>query len=114
MGSKVLTAEVAKTTEEIKTGLMDRTILSQDEGMVFLFKKNSIPGFWMKNTPIPLSIAFVDENNRIVKIDDMSPQSLEIHHPEGPIRCAIEVNQGWFKENDINTGDIIHHISPLH
>ena len=56
MGSKVLTAEVAKTTEEIKTGLMDCTILSQDEGMVFLFKKNSIPGFWMKNTLIPLSI----------------------------------------------------------
>ena len=99
--------EVAKTPEERAKGLMERKQLGQDEGMLFIFEKEDYHGFWMKNTLIPLSIAFMDREGRIVKITDMKPLTLESHDPPKPILYALEMKKGWFSANAIKVGDIV-------
>jgi uncharacterized membrane protein (UPF0127 family) len=111
IGSKVLIVESAETQEDEAQGLMNRKSLGQNEGMMFLFEEGSLPCFWMKNTLIPLSIAFVDRDNVIVKIEDMQPETENEHCSGKPVVFAIEVNQGWFKNNNINVGDKIDSIS---
>lgn len=99
--------EVARTPEERARGLMERKNLGKDEGMLFIFESEDYHGFWMKNTSIPLSIAFIDKEGRIVEITDMEPFSLESHLPPKPILYALEMKKGWFKTNRITKGDFI-------
>jgi uncharacterized membrane protein (UPF0127 family) len=104
---KEIRVEVAKTPEERARGLMGRRSLGKDEGMLFIFEKEDYHGFWMKNTYIPLSIAFIDKEGRIAKITDMKPLSLETHDPPRPILYALEMNKGWFSANGFKVGDIL-------
>ena len=100
-----ITAEVAKTTEQVTTGLMYRFSLKPDHGMVFVFDRSEPRAFWMKNTFIPLSIAFVAADGRIINIDDMAPQDETTHLSNGPAMYAIEMRKGWFAERGIKAGD---------
>jgi uncharacterized membrane protein (UPF0127 family) len=100
-----ITAEVAKTTEQVTTGLMYRFSLKPDHGMVFVFDRSEPRAFWMKNTFIPLSIAFVAADGRIINIDDMAPQDETTHLSNGPAMYAIEMRKGWFAERGIRAGD---------
>jgi uncharacterized membrane protein (UPF0127 family) len=86
---------------------MGRKHLGKDEGMLFIFEEEDYHGFWMKDTPIPLSIAFIDKDGRIVRITDMNPLTLETHLPPKPIFFALEMNKGWFSNHGVNVGDII-------
>lgn len=104
-GDVTLRVEVADTPDERTTGLMGRKQLAADEGMIFVFESPARGGFWMKNTLVPLSIAFVDESDVIIDIQDMEPQSLASHAPPSPYLLAIEVNQGYFRQHGIVIGD---------
>jgi uncharacterized membrane protein (UPF0127 family) len=86
---------------------MFREKLEGDEGMIFVYGKEEYLTFWMKNTRIPLSIAFLDKNGKIVDIQDMVPFSLQTHVSAFPAQYALEVNQGWFKQNGIIIGDVV-------
>jgi len=107
IGQKEIRVEVAKTPEERSYGLMGRKYLGKDEGMLFIFETEDYHGFWMKNTLIPLSIAFVEKNGRIVWITDMKPLTLESHVPPQPILYALEMNKGWFSSRGIKVGDVV-------
>lgn len=104
-GDITLKAHVARTPAERSKGLMFVNRLEADEGMIFVWDKATTGGFWMKNTPIPLSIAFIADDLTIIAIQDMEPQSLEQHSPEAAYRYAIEVNQGYFSEHGVSVGD---------
>ncbi len=105
--AKEIRVEVARTPEERAMGLMWRKHLGKDEGMLFLFEEEGYHSFWMKNTLIPLSIAFIDRKGKIVKITDMEPLTLTSHPPSQPVLYALEMNQGWFSKNGIKTGDLM-------
>ena len=104
---KKIRVEVAQSEEEKVRGLMFRESLGIDEGMFFSFQREEILTFWMKNTPIPLSIAFIDQKGRIVDIQDMEPFSLRTHASAFPARYALEMKQGWFKRNGVRVGDVV-------
>ena len=104
---KEIRVEVARTPEERAVGLMARKHLGKEEGMLFIFEEEGYHSFWMKDTLIPLSIAFIDREGRIVKITDMKPLTLTSHPPPKPILYALEMNQGWFSKNRIKIGDIV-------
>ena len=99
--------EIAKTEEERAKGLMGRMSLGKNEGMIFVFEVEGYHGFWMKNTLVPLSIAFIDKEGKIVWITDMKPLTLSTHNPPKPILYALEMNKGWFSANGIKTGDVV-------
>jgi uncharacterized membrane protein (UPF0127 family) len=96
--------EIALTSEQKQTGLMNRPTMAANAGMVFLFDPPSPACFWMKNTLIPLSIGFIDAQGVLVQIEDMQPQSLDKHCAKTPIKYAVEMNQGWFKKNSVTIG----------
>jgi hypothetical protein len=100
-----LTAEVAANPEVRATGLMHRFSLRPDSGMLFVFERSEPQAFWMKNTFIPLSIAFIDAEGRIVNIEDMAPQTENSHRSRGPVLYALEMRKGWFAERGIRAGD---------
>ncbi len=104
---KEIWVEVAKTPEEAAQGLMGRKHLDKDGGMLFIFENEGYHAFWMKNTLIPLSIAFIDKEGRIVKITQMKPLTLKSHAPPKPVLYALEMNKGWFSTNGIREGDIV-------
>ena len=104
---KEIRVEVAKTPEERSYGLMGRKHLSKDEGMLFIFETEDYHGFWMKDTLIPLSIAFIDKDGRIVWITDMKPLTLNSHVPPKPILYALEMNKSWFSSCGIKVGDFV-------
>ena len=104
---KEIQVEVAKTPEDREKGLMGRTHLGENEGMLFIFEREGYHGFWMKNTLIPLSIAFVDRKCRIVAITDMEPLTLETRPPPQPVLYALEMRKGWFLANGVKAGDSI-------
>ncbi len=104
---KEISVEVAKTPEEAAHGLMGRKHLDKDGGMLFIFENEGYHAFWMKDTLIPLSIAFIDKEGRIVKITHMKPLSLKSHAPPKPVLYALEMNKGWFSTNGIREGDIV-------
>lgn len=99
-----LQAEVAETTEQRQQGLMNRKTLDQGHGMLFKFDVDSAPCFWMKNTYIPLSLAFINKDGFILQIEQLSPESTHLACSEYPIRYALEVQQGWFYEQNIDVG----------
>ena len=106
-----LDVEVAKDEENIKKGLMYRDKLSKDSGMLFIFPQPEEKSFWMKNTKIPLSIAYLDESGSILNIEDMSPNNTEGVTSRGKAKYAIEVNQGWFDSKGIKPGDRVEGIN---
>jgi uncharacterized membrane protein (UPF0127 family) len=76
--------------------------------MLFIFPEEKILSFWMKNTRIPLSIAFIKGNGHIIQIDSMSPYSLEPHISQGQVKYALEMQEGWFKTHNVKIGDSVH------
>jgi uncharacterized membrane protein (UPF0127 family) len=102
-----INAEVAATPEQRATGLMHRFSLKPDHGMIFVFERPEPLSFWMKNTFIPLSIAFIAPDGRIVNVDDMAPQDETSHWSRGPALYALEMRKGWFAERGIRAGDVV-------
>ncbi|MDR2343332.1 MAG: DUF192 domain-containing protein [Spirochaetaceae bacterium] len=101
-----LDVELAVSGEERSMGLMFRKKLDDGRGMLFVFQNDQILSFWMKNTSIPLSIAFIRHDGRIIEIHDMRPQSLEGIRSSRSARYALEVPQGWFERSGISVGCI--------
>lgn len=97
--------EIAGTPEERSRGLSRRPSLPEDAGMLFIFPGDEQVPFWMKDTLIPLSIAFIAADGRIVDIQDMQPLTEDLHRPSRPYRYALEVNQGFFKRSGVAVGD---------
>ena len=97
-------AEVARSAAEREIGLMFRTALGPNDGMLFVFEQPGQQCFWMKNTLLPLSIAFVSDDGTIVGTADMQPRSLESHCSAQPVRYALEMNQGWFAKRGVKAG----------
>jgi uncharacterized membrane protein (UPF0127 family) len=106
LGLRRLSVEVAATPESRARGLMHRTALPEHQGMLFVFPVPARQCMWMKDTLIPLSVAFMDARGRIINIADMSPRNLRIHCSAAPARYALEMNQGWFQRNTIQVGDL--------
>ena len=107
IGGNKLIVEVAATPETRATGLMNRFSLQPDHGMLFIFEAPQPLAFWMKDTYVPLSIAFVDGNGRIVNLEDMRPKDESTHWSRAPARYAIEMRQGWFASRGIAAGDTV-------
>jgi uncharacterized protein len=99
-----VTAEVAATPEERQQGLMFRTELAEDGGMLFVFDREDIQSFWMQNTYIPLDIAHIDRRQVVVDIQRMEPETEEFYESAAPAMFALEVNEGWFAERGIEVG----------
>jgi uncharacterized membrane protein (UPF0127 family) len=103
-GMHQIDAQVAQTNEQRATGLMWRKEMPQHEGMLFVFEQASMQCFWMKNTLLPLSTAFVADDGTIVNIEDMKPQTLDSHCSQKPVRYVLEMNQGWSKKKGLAAG----------
>lgn len=97
-------AQVAQTAAQRSTGLMWRQGMPVHEGMLFVFERPAVQCFWMKNTLIPLTAAFVADNGRIVNLVDMKPQSEQSHCSTQPVRYVLEMNQGWFTKRGMGAG----------
>lgn len=104
---KTIKVEVARAEKEKERGLMFRERMGKDEGMLFVYEREEGLSFWMKNTRLPLSIAFIDKGGKIVDIQDMEPFSLETHASAYPARYALEMNRGWFAREGIKVGDLV-------
>jgi uncharacterized membrane protein (UPF0127 family) len=103
-GMHLIRAELADSMGTRMEGLMFRKSMPQGSGMVFVFDETATHCMWMKNTLIPLSVAFIDEAGAIINIADMQPQSEQSHCAAGPARYALEMNQGWFAQRGIKAG----------
>ncbi|MDX1578317.1 MAG: DUF192 domain-containing protein, partial [Gemmatimonadota bacterium] len=99
--------EIADDEDERARGLMFRESLPEDHGMLFVYESERRLGFWMKNTLIPLDIAYADRAGRIVDIKQMEPQSTETVYSSAPAMYALEMNQGWFEAHGVSVGDRI-------
>lgn len=100
-------AEVAHTFETRQIGLMNRSAMPLHHGMVFVFPEARAHCMWMKNTQLPLSVAFVDAQGKVINIEDMQPQTTDNHCAAGQARFALEMNLGWFAERGIKAGDTL-------
>jgi uncharacterized membrane protein (UPF0127 family) len=105
VGPHPLKVELAMNEPQRMQGLMYRDKLGKNDGMLFVFDEIAYHSMWMKNTLIPLSVAFIDDKGEILNILDMEPQTLDTHTAAGPSRYAIETNKGWFAEKKIKAGD---------
>ncbi|MCY7306589.1 MAG: DUF192 domain-containing protein [Rhodoferax sp.] len=103
-GMHQIDAQVAETSEQHQIGLMFRREMPQHEGMLFVFEQATQQCFWMKNTLLPLTAAFVADDGTIVNLADMQPQSTESHCSTKPVRFVLEMNQGWFGKKNIKAG----------
>ena len=103
-GMHLIDTQVAATPEQRSTGLMFRRDMPQSEGMLFVFEQASQQCFWMKNTVLPLTAAFVADDGTIVNLADMKPQTTESHCSTQPVRYVLEMNQGWFGKKGIRAG----------
>lgn len=103
-GMHVVRAEVAARDQDRQQGLMFREKMGRNEGMLFIFDQPQKICMWMKNTLLPLSVAFLDQKARIINIEDMTPHSLDSHCAKQPAYYALEMNRGWFREKNIKPG----------
>jgi uncharacterized membrane protein (UPF0127 family) len=103
-GMHLIRAELAVTAEQQATGMMFRTTMGTNEGMLFVNDDAGVRCFWMRNTLVPLSIAFLDDDGTIVNLADMQPRSDRSHCSARPVRYALEMNQGWFAKRGIQPG----------
>jgi uncharacterized membrane protein (UPF0127 family) len=106
-GINLIRAEVATTPAQREQGLMSREKMLPNDGMVFVFEGPADVCMWMKNTLLPLSVAFIDGTGKIVNIEDMQPQTLDSHCAKKLVRYALEMNLGWFKQKNIKPGTVI-------
>ena len=100
-------AEVADTPKAREVGLMNRSSMATNSGMLFIFEKKAGHCFWMQNTKIPLSIAFIADDGKIINIEEMAAQTKNNHCPHEAIRYALEMNSRWFSERAITPGSLI-------
>ncbi len=103
-GMHQIDAQVASTPEQRQIGLMFRKDMPQHEGMIFVFEQPGEQCFWMKNTLLPLTAAFVADDGTIVNLEDMKPQTLDAHCSKKPVRYVLEMNKGWFAKKGIKAG----------
>lgn len=103
-GMHVIDAQLATTPDQRMTGLMHRREMPQHEGMLFVFEFPAQQCFWMKDTLLPLAVAFVADDGTIVNIDEMKPQTLDSHCSAKPVRYVLEMNKGWFARKGIKAG----------
>ena len=103
-GMHLINAQLAATPEQRAIGLMHRREMPTNEGMLFAFEQAGVQCFWMKNTLLPLTAAFVADDGTIVNLADMKPQSLDSHCSAQPVRFVLEMNQGWFAKRGIQAG----------
>ena len=106
-GKHLIRAEVASTEAQREQGLMFRRELPKNNGMLFVFDRPARSCMWMKNTALPLSVAFIDANGTILNIEKMEPFTLDSHCSKGWIRYALEMNKNWFAKNGIKAGSKI-------
>lgn len=100
-------AEVADTEETRVKGFMEREVIPEGTGMIFIFNRDQILSFWMKNTPHPLSIAYIDSRGKIRDIYHMTPYSMASWSSTVSVRYALEVPQGWFEKVGVKVGDVV-------
>jgi uncharacterized membrane protein (UPF0127 family) len=103
-GMYLIDTQIAQTPEQRATGLMYRQQMPSSEGMLFVFERPSEQCFWMKNTLLPLTAAFVADDGTIVNLEDMKPQTTNSHCSKQPVRYVLEMNQGWFEKKGIKAG----------
>lgn len=103
-GMHLIRAELARTPAQRQTGLMFRRDLGPNDGMLFVFEEAGMQCFWMRNTPTPLDIAFIEDDGRIVNLDQMAPLSDDSHCSKKPVRFVLEMNRGWFAKRGIQAG----------
>ena len=103
-GMYQIDTQVAQTPEQRSIGLMYRTEMPQHEGMLFVFEQPSTQCFWMKNTLLPLTAAFVADDGTIVNLADMKPQTTDSHCSAKPVRFVLEMHQGWFAKKGLKAG----------
>jgi uncharacterized membrane protein (UPF0127 family) len=103
-GMHQIDTQVALTPEQHSIGLMHRKNMPQHEGMLFVFQNSTKQCFWMKNTLLPLTAAFVADDGTIVNLEDMKPQSTDSHCSLKPVRFVLEMNQGWFAKKGLKAG----------
>jgi len=103
-GMHLIRAEVAADYGSRMTGLMHRSSMPSNAGMLFIFDDNERQCMWMKNTLLPLSVAFIDESGTVINIEDMAPQTEDSHCAARPSRYALEMNRGWFAARGIKAG----------
>ncbi len=106
-------AEVAHDEASRRQGLMHRDRLAENSGMVFIYREPEAAAMWMKNTRIPLSVAFIDAHGRILNIADMEPFSEQAHESRGVASYALEMNRGWFGKRGIRAGDRVEGLDQL-
>ena len=104
VGIHRIDSQVAATAEQREIGLMHRKEMPQHEGMLFIFENPSRLCFWMKNTLIPLTAAFIADDGTIVNLENMKPQTLDSHCSAKPVRYVLEMNQGWFAKKGVKPG----------
>ena len=98
-------AQIAATRAARETGLMNRATLGADSGMLFVFPSDQQAAFWMKDTAVPLSIAFMDAAQRVLDVQEMAPfDTVNLHRPALPYRYALEANKGWFAAHSVAAG----------
>ncbi len=106
-GIHVIRAEVALAPAERSKGLMFRPSLGQNQGMVFLFDEPAVQCMWMRNTLIPLSVAFIDDAGHVINVEDMAAQTEDNHCAKKPARYALDMNLGWFAKHGVRSGAAI-------
>ena len=104
IGNLRIQAEVASTPQSRSQGLMQRSQLCADCGMLFVFPQAARHAFWMKNTPLPLSIAFIAADGTILNIEEMQPNTTDNHTAQGDALYALEMNGGWFTQSSVKSG----------
>lgn len=107
IGGKIIELEVARTSVEHRTGLMNRAFLPADHGMLFIFNAPRPIAMWMKNTLIDLDAAFIDACGRITQIANMKKGTLDLHQSRTDASRVIEMNAGWFADNNVRVGTVI-------
>jgi hypothetical protein len=114
VGGRELTVELAITPESRSCGLSHRSQLAEDRGMLFVFPTPQRLSFWMKDTPVALSIAFIDNAGRILSIQKMTPlKTTTSYQSPAPARYALEVTQGWFEKNSVGVDDLVEFSLPI-
>lgn len=107
IGDKSVRVEVADNEVSRNIGMMFRKQLPQEKGMLFIFEDCAPRRFWMRNTYVPLSIAYIDPNGIILNVEKMNPLSESGVWSKGPAKYALEMNQGWFRDNGVSPGDLV-------
>jgi uncharacterized membrane protein (UPF0127 family) len=113
LGMFRIEAEVAATDTSRRLGLMNRTEMAAQHGMVFVFPVDARHCMWMKNTLLPLSVAFLDTEGKIINIEDMAPRTEDGHCAAAAARFALEMNRGWFAARGFKAGDVVRGVKAL-